>query len=95
VSFLGIRQTFPLYEVSLTYDSTRARWTQENHTTRNKIELLYPLGSSSQPCAADRRFDDMRQALEHANPLRARRVKSSQTFRRGVDWPYNVLLRCD
>jgi hypothetical protein len=42
VSFLGIRQTFPLYEVSLTYDSARARWTQENHTTGKKIELLYP-----------------------------------------------------
>jgi hypothetical protein len=56
VSFLGIRQTFPLYEVSLTYDSARARWTQENHTTGKKIELLYPLGSSSQPCSGGSAF---------------------------------------
>jgi hypothetical protein len=77
VSFLGIRQTFPLYEVSLTYDSARARWTQENHTTGKKIELLYPWEILRNPAAADRRFDDMRQALEHANPLRTRRVKSS------------------
>src|SRR3979490_1261145 len=31
---------FPLYEVSLTYDATRGRWIQENHTTGKRIELL-------------------------------------------------------
>jgi hypothetical protein len=56
VSFLGIRQSFPLYEVSLTYESARARWTQENHTTGKKIELLYPWEILRNPCSGGSAF---------------------------------------
>ncbi len=42
VGCLGMHHRFPLYEVSLTYDATRGRWIQENHTTGKRIELLRP-----------------------------------------------------
>jgi hypothetical protein len=77
VGCLGIRQKFPLYDVSVAYDDMRGRWTQENHTTGKKIELLTPWEIMRNPTAADRKFDDMREAVEHANPLRARRTKSA------------------
>lgn len=76
VSFLGARHRYPLYEVSLTYDGSRSRWTQENHTTGKKIELLYPWEIMRRPGLKDQKFEDMRQAMEHANPLRARRAAS-------------------
>jgi hypothetical protein len=76
VGLLGICQKFPLYEVSLTYDGARERWIQENRTTGKKIELLTPWEILRNPAAADQKFDDMREAVEHANPLRARRTKS-------------------
>ena len=76
VGCLGIRQKFPLYEVSLTYDAARGRWIQENHTTGKKIELLTPWEVMRNPSAVDQKFDDNREAVEHANPLRARRIKS-------------------
>jgi hypothetical protein len=76
IGCLGIRQRFPLYEVSLTYDAPRGRWIQENHTTGKKIELLMPWEIMRNPAAANQTFDDMREAIEQANPLRARRVKS-------------------
>jgi hypothetical protein len=76
VGCLGIRQKFPLYEVSLTYDAARGRWIQEKHTTGKKIELLTPWEVMRNPSAVDQKFDDMREAVEHANPLRARRIKS-------------------
>jgi hypothetical protein len=75
VGCLGIHQTFPLYEVSLTYDSARARWVQENHTTGKKLELLMPWEVMRNPSAAAQKFDDMREAAEHANPLRAHRTR--------------------
>jgi hypothetical protein len=77
VGCLGIRQRFPLYELSVAYDAMRGRWTQENHTTGKKIELLTPWEIMRNPTAADQKFDDMREAVEHANPLRARRIKSA------------------
>jgi hypothetical protein len=40
VGCLGTRQKFPLYEVSLTYDASRMRWTQENHITSKKIDVI-------------------------------------------------------
>jgi hypothetical protein len=40
VGCLGIRQKFPLYEVSLIYDTARARWVQEIHTTGKKREAV-------------------------------------------------------
>lgn len=76
VGCLGIHQTFPLYDVSLTYDGARDRWVQENRTTGKKIELLTPWEVMRNPSAVDQTFDDMREAVEHANPLRARRIKS-------------------
>jgi len=75
VNCLGIRQNFPLYEVSLTYDAARDRWIQQNHTTGKKIELLRPWEIGGDLPAIDEKFDDMREAVEHANPLRARRIK--------------------
>jgi hypothetical protein len=72
---LGMHHRFPLYEVSLTYEATRARWIQENHTTGKRIELLRPWEVMNNLSAVSRKFDDMREAIEHFNPLRARRVK--------------------
>jgi hypothetical protein len=63
--------------VKIDHDDMRGRWTQENHTTGKKIELLTPWEIMRNPTAADRKFDDMREAVEHANPLRARRTKSA------------------
>jgi hypothetical protein len=77
VSWLGIRHSYPLYAVSLSFDPQKRRWVQENHTTGKKIELLYPWEIVRAPSSQDQKFDDMRQALENANPLRARRSKSS------------------
>jgi hypothetical protein len=71
---LGARHRYPLYEVSLTVDPKNGRWIQENHTTGKKIELLYPWEILRRPILSDRKFDDMREAVEHANPLRAKRV---------------------
>lgn len=67
---------FPLYKVSLTYDATRGRWIQEKHTTGKRIELLRSSEVMSNLSAVSQKFDDMREAIEHFNPLRARRVKS-------------------
>jgi hypothetical protein len=72
--FLGARHHFPLYEVLLTFDGPRGRWVQENHTTGKRIELLYPWEILSRPVRADLTFNDMREALEAANPLRARKA---------------------
>ena len=76
VGCLGIRQKFPLYEVSLTYDIAQARWIQENHTTGKKIKLLTPWEVMHNPSTVDQKFNDMREAIEHFIPLRARRIKS-------------------
>jgi hypothetical protein len=76
IGWLGIRHNFPLYELSLTYDAARVRWIQENHTTGKKIELLTPWEVMRNLSATDQKFDDMREAVENANPLRARRIKS-------------------
>jgi Proteasome subunit len=71
---LGAHHRFPFYEVSLTFDPTKYRWTQQNHTTGKKIELLYPREILKRSTLDDLTFNDMREAIEHANPLRARRV---------------------
>jgi hypothetical protein len=80
VVYLGARHRYPLYEVSLRFDPTSRRWIQENHTAGKKIELLYPWEILRRPRLRDCRFDDMREAIENANPLRARRVKSTATW---------------
>jgi hypothetical protein len=73
-AFLGARHRYPLYEVSLTFDGPRGRWVQENHTTGKRIELLYPWEILGRPVRSDLTFNDMREALEAANPLRARKA---------------------
>jgi len=69
---LGSRHRYPLYEVSLTFDGRR--WIQENHTTGKRIVLRYPWEILARSQLADLRFDDQREAIEHANPLRAKRA---------------------
>ena len=73
---LGMRNKFPLYEVSLTYDPARGRWIQENCTTGKKIELLTPGEILRDLSVVSRTFEDAREAIEHFNPLRAVRTKS-------------------
>jgi hypothetical protein len=70
---LGAHHRYPLYEVSLTFDPQRHRWVQQNQTTGKKLELLYPWEILKRPVGDDLTFNDMRDAIEHANPLRARR----------------------
>jgi hypothetical protein len=74
VGCLGAHHHFPLYEVSLIYDTARDRWIQENHSTGKKIELLTPWEVMSNLSDVDQKFDDMREAVEHFNPLRAQRA---------------------
>lgn len=71
IGLLGAHHHYPMYEVSLTYNSQKQRWVQENHTTGKKVELRCPWEILQKPVLSDLTFNDMREAVEHANPLRA------------------------
>jgi len=75
---LGTHRHFPRHELSLIYDATRTRWIHENHTTGEKIELLGPWKVMGNLSAVNQKFDDMREAIEHFNPQRARQIKSHE-----------------
>jgi hypothetical protein len=49
-----------------------------NRTTGKAISLLYPWEVLRRGGLADLKFDDMREAIEHANPLRARRASEEK-----------------
>lgn len=74
VGYLGGSQRFPLYEVSLRYDPAMHRWIQKNHTTGKEVTLLHPPEVISSPANIHRTFNDMREALEHFNPARAKKA---------------------
>jgi hypothetical protein len=73
VRCLGMLQKLPLYAISLSYDAQTMRWIQENQSTGKKIELQYPWEINPATMQGDNRFDDWWEAVEHFNPLRARK----------------------
>jgi len=80
VGCLGSVQRLPLYAISLSYDAQTMRWIQENQSTGKKMELQYPWEIDPTTMKDDNRFDDWWDAVEHFNPLRAKKKVSSASI---------------